>query len=305
MVPGWKDTVEAVLGDPGAVVMLGSVDVGKTTVATALANAAVQAGRRAAVVDADTGQSDLGPPATVGLGILRHAVRRMGDIPLLAAFFVGDTSPRGVYRYLVEGTSRLVGRAREKGAQVIIVDTTGWVEGAAAVTAKIRKIRRIGPRHLVAIQRAGEVEPIVSGLPGTIAVHRLRPAPLVRARSPEERRAFRERSFARYFRDARRFSLDLRALRDDRPIRYAGKRIPQSRMLAEIPAHLLLHLLVGLVDAERNLTAVATVVDVSRASHRVDVLAPLSSLAGVRALQWGALLVAPSGREEGRLPGAA
>jgi hypothetical protein len=76
-------------------------------------------------------------------------------------------------------------------------------------------------------------------------------------------------------------------------------------VLAEIPAHLLRHLLVGLLDGEGVLSAVATIVDVSRASHRVDVVAPLSSLAGVRALQWGALLVAPSGHEEGRLPGAA
>jgi polynucleotide 5'-hydroxyl-kinase GRC3/NOL9 len=305
MMPGWQHAVEEVLGDPGAVVMLGSGDVGKTTAATALANTAVQAGQRTAVVDADTGQSDLGPPATVGLGILRHPVRRMGDIPLLAACFVGDTSPRGIYRYLVEGTSQLVGRARNEGAQLIIVDTTGWIEGATAVAAKIRKIRRIDPRHLVAIQRAGEVEPILSGLPGTIAVHRLRPSPLVRSRSPEERRSFRERSFARYFRDAKQFSLDLTVLRDDRYIRYAGKRIPHGRVLAEIPAHLLRHLLVGLLDGEGVLSAVATIVDVSRASHRVDVVAPLSSLAGVRALQWGALLVAPSGREEGRLPGAA
>jgi len=243
---GWRQTVDAVLDAPGTVVMLGAVDVGKTTAATALANSALRAGLRPAVVDADTGQSDLGPPATVGLGLPRGPVRRMSEIPLVAAYFVGDTSPAAVYDHLVEGTARMLSRARAASAQIIVVDTTGWVEGAAAVAAKLRKIRRIQPRHVIALQRAGEVEPILAGLPGSVAVHRLAPSPRVRPRDRAARRAFRERRFAEYFADARRFVLDLRTVRADRPVLYAGRRIPQARMLAEIPEGLLRHLLVGL-----------------------------------------------------------
>jgi len=302
MTAGWREAVGAVLDAPGTVVMLGAVDVGKTTAATALANAALRAGCRTAVVDSDTGQSDLGPPTTVGLGMPDRPVRRMSEMPLLAAFFVGDTSPRDCYRFLLEGTIRLIARARARGVQAVVVNTTGWVEGAAAVAAKVTKIRRIGPRHVIAIQRADEVEPILARLPASINVHRLRPSRDARLRSPEERRAYREHRFGRYLARARPFVLDLTLLPGERPVWYAGRRIPPARILAEVPPRLLCHLLVGLAGRDGYLLALGTVADVHPAASRVNVLAPLRSLAGVRTLQWGALRVAPSGREEGHLP---
>ena len=76
-------------------------------------------------------------------------------------------------------------------------------------------------------------------------------------------------------------------------------------MLAEIPPDSLRHLLVGLADREGYLVALGTVTDVVPSAHNVEILAPLESLAQVRLLQWGMLRVAPSGREEGRLAGAA
>ena len=282
--------------------MLGPVDVGKTTRATHLANAAIRAGRRTAVVDADTGQSDIGPPTTVGLGMPHHPVRRLSDVPLEAAFFIGDTSPQGVDEYLVEGTARMVSRARARGAEMIVVDTTGWVEGAAAVAAKVRKIGRIQPRHVIAIQRGDEVEPILERIPRTIAVHRLFPSPRVRVRTHAERRAIRERRFARYFAGARRIPVDLGTLPAARPVVYEGRTIAQTRMFEEIPPRALRHLLVGMADRAGDLVALGTVGGVRSSSHQVDVVAPLDMLDRVRALQWGVLRVSPTGREEGRLP---
>jgi polynucleotide 5'-hydroxyl-kinase GRC3/NOL9 len=301
----WKETVRAVLDAPGVVMMLGPVDAGKTTVATDLASAAVRAGLPTAVVDADTGQSDLGPPTTVGVGILDGPIRRMSDIPLFTAVFVGDTSPQLLYAYLVDGTARLMALARDRGSRVVVIDTTGWVEGPEAVAAKVREITRIQPRHLIAIQRREEVEPILAKIPSTMMAHRLAPSPYARRRTSEERRAFREDGFARYFRGSRRLSVDLRRVPADRPVRYAGARIPQARMLTDIPSEALRHLLVGLADREGYLIALGTVTEVVPAADRVEVLAPLQSLAQVRLLQWGMLRVAPSGREEGRLAGAA
>lgn len=302
---GWREAIEAVMDAPGTVVLVGSVDVGKTTRATALANVAVRAGRRTAVVDADTGQSDIGPPTTVGLGMPRDPVRRMAEIPLDAAFFVGDTSPRNVSDYLVEGTARLVSRAYDRETEIVVVDTTGWVEGPEAVAAKVHTINRVRPRHVIAIQRGDEVEPILTCISRRILVHRLSPSPRIRSRSRAERRAVRERRFRLYFARARRLSLDLRALPPGRIPVYKGRRIPQSRMLTEIPSRALRHLLVGLADGEEYLIAMGTVVAVRRRAHQVEVLAPLDSLEAVRALQWGVLRVAPSGLEEGRLGGGA
>jgi polynucleotide 5'-kinase involved in rRNA processing len=231
-------------------------------------------------------------------------VRRMSDIPLDAAFFVGDTAPQPVYPYLVEGTARMVSRARGEGSQVVVVDTTGWVDGPAAVAAKVRKIGRTMPRHVVAIQRADEVEPILAQISRRITIHRLRPSPRARSRSRAERRVFRERRFAQYFAHARRLSLDLRILRQDRPAVHEGRRVSPPRLLVDVPSRALHHLLVGLAGSGGDLVALGTVVAVRPGVHQVDVLAPLNSLAGVELLQWGALRVAPSGREEGRLAGS-
>jgi polynucleotide 5'-hydroxyl-kinase GRC3/NOL9 len=305
VITGWPEVVEAVLREPGTVVMLGGVDVGKTTAATTLASSAVRAGRCTALVDADVGQSDLGPPTTVGMGMLRGPVEAMDQVSLTAAYFVGDTSPAAAPRYLIDGATRMVGQARARGAQVVVVDTAGWVEGEAAVAAGARMIHRMAARHVIAIQRAGEVEPVLARVAPAVAVYRVAPSSHVRRRSQEERRAFREERFARYFRTARRVSLDLGALRADRPAVYAGRRVPQERMLAQIPAGLLRHLLVGLADRKGDLTALGTVVGVHLRARRVSILTPLRSLAGIEMLQWGAMRVHPSGREEGRLSAAA
>jgi polynucleotide 5'-hydroxyl-kinase GRC3/NOL9 len=297
----WRQTVEAILDAPGVVVMLGPVDVGKTTIATAIANSAMRARRRVAVVDADPGQSDIGPPTTVGLAVPRRSARHMDEWRATATFFVGDTSPHHVYRYLVEGTARLIDLARTRGAQVIVVDTTGWVEGDAAVAAKVHKIRWIDPRHVVALQRRGEVEPILERLPRGIVVHRLAPSARVRPRSRETRRRARARRFHRYFVGACRHTLELARLPGSRLPVYLGREVPQPGMLAEIPGPALRHLLVGLADRDGWLKAVGSVVEVEPASQSVTVVAPPRSLGGVGTLQWGMIRVAPSGDEEGRL----
>ena len=288
--------------------MLGTVDVGKTTTATWLAAAAVLAGRRTAVVDADVGQSDLGPPAAVGWGMVGRPVRRMADIALAGLWFVGDTSPQRVYRYVVDGTAALAGCARRRGAQIVVVDTTGWVEGEDAVAAKLRKIRRLGPRHILAIQRAGEVEPILARLPEGTTVHRLRPAAAVRTRTAAERRVLRERRFAGYFASAAPVWVDTRRLTFARSTLFQETWVPPSRVLAAVPPGKLWHLLIGLAGRHGTIMAMGTITRVEPAAHRLSVVAPGVLPEAVRLLAWGNLRVAPSGREEGRLsdvPGAA
>jgi polynucleotide 5'-hydroxyl-kinase GRC3/NOL9 len=292
--------LEAILDAPGVAVMLGAVDVGKTTTATAMASAAVLAMRRTAVVDTDVGQSEIGPPTTVGLAVPTHPAKQMGEWGALSAFFVGDTSPRDVYPYLIEGAVRSVEQARAREAEVIITDTTGWVEGPAAVAAKTRKLRGIDPQHVVAIQRGSEVEPILDRLPHSIIVHRLRPSSRVSPRSRALRRAARARRFRQYFARAPLHTVALDALPSDRLPVYEGHEIPHARVLTAIPGWVLNHLLVGLADREGWLRAVGAIVGVTPTRRELSIVAPIRCLAGVSVLQWGVLKVAPTGVEEGR-----
>lgn len=285
--------------------MLGAVDVGKTTTATSLAGVAVRAGVPAAVVDADTGQSDLGPPGAIGWGPVRAPVRHMADIPLAGLWFAGDTSPHQVYPHVVEGTLALTARARGQGAKIVVVDTTGWVQGADAVAAKLRKIRRLAPRHIVAIQRDREVEPILEHAPRAAVVHRLRPDPAVRRRSWRERRDFRERKFAAYFAGSGTLSLDVDQIVPQRSTVYQGRPIPPLRVLPDVPADALRHLLVGLADRRGTIMAMGTIAGVNLGLRRLSVVAPRVLPDAVRFVQWGMLRVTPAGREAGRLSGRA
>ncbi|HXX38232.1 MAG TPA: polynucleotide 5'-hydroxyl-kinase [bacterium] len=301
----WRRTVSAILDAPGVVVVLGPVDVGKTTVATTLANAAVRAGRRPAIVDADTGQSELGPPTTVGLGMVDRAVRRMMEVPLRAAYFAGDTSPRDVHPFVVEGMVRLVYRAQALGASIVVVDTSGWIEGPAATAAKVQEVCEAAARHVVVVQHGDEVEPILARLPADVIVHRLRPDARARRRSSAERRGFREQQFARYFRNVRTVTLELGRVRQERTITCAGRRIPAARVTTELPLREVRHRLVGLVDDGGGLVALGTVVGLRNDGDALDVLAPRRALGGVHTLQWGMLRVSPAGREQRQARGAA
>ena len=291
----------AVAAAPGIVMMLGAVDVGKTTTATHLADAAFRSGMPAAVVDTDTGQSDLGPPAAIGWGPVHAPLHHMAEVALAGLWFVGDTSPRRVYRYVVDGTVELTGLAQRLGARIVVVDTTGWVHGAGAVTAKLLKIRRLAPRHIVAIQHDREVEPILAHVPPGTTIHRLRPAPSVRSRSMEERRALRERRFAAYFAGSGLCVLDLGRVAPERPATYMGRTIPPSRVVADVPPDALRGLLVGLADRRGTIMAMGTVAEVDPALQRLLVAAPGVSPHAVRFVQWGRLRVTPAGREAGRL----
>src|SRR2546429_86573 len=134
--------------------ILGTSDTGKTFLTARLAAALAARGERVAVVDADVGQSEIGPPTTVGLGRVSRALARLGDAEVWALEFVGDTSPVRYIRETAEATGRLVRRALDAGFERVLVrDRRGQpltsageglllgVLGAAGETLGIARVR--------------------------------------------------------------------------------------------------------------------------------------------------------------------
>src|SRR5919109_4035532 len=126
-------------------VIVGAGDTGKTTLAAQLASALAARGARVAVVDADVGQSEIGPPATVGLGAVSRRLGRLRDADLIALEFIGDTSPVRRIGQTADATGRLVRRALAEGFAHVIVDTGGLVEGALGLALKRAKLRAADP----------------------------------------------------------------------------------------------------------------------------------------------------------------
>jgi polynucleotide 5'-hydroxyl-kinase GRC3/NOL9 len=179
-------------------VIVGETEAGKTSLTAWLAGELATAGDRVAVVDADLGQSEIGPPTTVGLGRIRAPVRRLADAECLALEFVGATSAARCLRQTALATARLVDRARALGFERILVDTSGLVAGDFGRALKRLKIDAVRPDLLVLVQRAAECEHIArayeaAGAPVIVRVAAL-PSPTVR--TPTVRRLHRERALA-------------------------------------------------------------------------------------------------------------
>jgi polynucleotide 5'-hydroxyl-kinase GRC3/NOL9 len=192
------------------VLVLGESDTGKTSLVTYLASALHRAGRSVAVVDADVGQSEIGPPTTVGLGVPRGPLERLADAEVRGLAFVGATSPAAHLRMTVAATGRMAERARRLGVEHVLVDTSGLVQGVIGRLLKRDKIDRVAPDVVVCLQRDGECEHILdTGGAGSRPVLRLAAGPDVSPRSPLARRRRREAAFAAYFAGARRVDVDL------------------------------------------------------------------------------------------------
>jgi polynucleotide 5'-kinase involved in rRNA processing len=189
---------------PQVLFMLGGVNVGKTFTVTALANRCYEQGLTVAIVDADMGQSDIGPPCCIGLGVLERPIQKLSDASLRGLYFVGNTSPHGCTRDCIQSAAAAVERAKARNAEVILVDSTGWIAGEAAKQFKLAKIEAIRPSLIIAIAEGDELVHILTQL--TQLTHRvilLEKSSGARVRLRDERRWTREAAYAAYFRAAR------------------------------------------------------------------------------------------------------
>jgi len=228
--------VEAALTAPLTIV-IGPGDAGKTTLVTALANALFERGFTVGIVDADVGQSVLGPPTTVGLGRVARPLQRPGDAELIAMAFVGTTSPAANLTGTVVATGRMVARARAHGLERVLVDTGGLLAGDLGRALKQAKIDLLDPDLVVCLERHGECETVVRPYRAVSRpqVVRLAPSPAARTRSAETRRRFREEALGRYFAASRRTIVDLRNVVLKRPALFAGQPV-NVESLREISA---------------------------------------------------------------------
>jgi polynucleotide 5'-hydroxyl-kinase GRC3/NOL9 len=200
----------AAAGAARVTLVIGANDTGKSTLVTRLAAALAGRGRPVGVVDADLGQSDVGPPTTVGLGRVGGPIECLADAQLVGLEFLGVTSPATCLRETAEATARQVVRALDAGCAHVLVDTSGLIEGPFGRALKRLKIDRVAPDVLLALQRAEECEPIlgVSARAGRPRIVRL-PASPTRRRSAATRRDARRRSLDAYLAGARPVQLDL------------------------------------------------------------------------------------------------
>jgi len=200
----WETTVSTVLADahkPVIVMIVGAVDVGKTSFCAYLANRALKEKRRVAVVDADLGQSDLGPPSTISFSRIAKPIRDPFEIGAENICFVGVTSPSSALSEVIDGIATMTERVLRLGTDLLIVNTDGWVEGEDAVRYKLALAKRIKPHMVIGIQEQNELTFLLGALT-EVPNASIEPSPAVRKRDREERKLLRELGYKKYLKGA-------------------------------------------------------------------------------------------------------
>jgi len=202
--PEWRESAEEVESHVGPVMVIGAAGSGKTTFSLYLTGFFCRRGKRVAWIDADPGQSFIGPPAAFSLGLYSNAAELLKRKPPLTMGFIGNVSPVGHLLDSVTCIQKLYNKALDLAPDLILINTCGLVNGAAARELAYHQIDMIAPRYIMAIQQKHEVEHLVSphAHRAGLLIHRLPVSPEVRATTAEARKAAREQRFKEYFRGA-------------------------------------------------------------------------------------------------------
>lgn len=213
---------------PVKIMVIGQVDTGKTTLICYLANYFFTQGKKVAVIDLDTGQQDIGPPTTINMGILNKPIFKLGDVPVTRMYFIGRTSPKGRMLQIIIGARDLVDHAL-KMADIILIDTTGWVFGGAARAFKDAKIRALEPDFLVALQNQSELAHILKPFEfSNIQIESLSIYSQIQNRDHSTRRFLRESAFNKYFDNAKSRVFNLDQLRIENSFFKSGQILSEA-----------------------------------------------------------------------------
>jgi polynucleotide 5'-hydroxyl-kinase GRC3/NOL9 len=289
----WQDLVEALTpgSTPQRAYVIGGTDSGKSTLCRHLLRELKEHGTTA-YIDCDTGQSEIGPPTTVGLAVTNPST----DVPATTLLrFVGSTSPRGHLLQTLTGAKRLLETAVLAGASTVVLDSPGYIHGDAAFEFQFQMIDLLQPDHVIVLQRGRELERLLANFrrhPG-ITIHRLGISPAATSRSAAERRRYREEKYRSYFATAELREIPLRGLG------LHGK-VPDLRKPAQVR-----HRLVALCDRRNFAITLGTIESIDPERHLMWILMPPADRSKAASIQFGSLyldLAAPAGEMESYSP---
>ncbi len=214
----WKRAAEKVLSleKPTVAMIMGSADSGKTSLCTFIVNLALKERLRVAVIDADLGQSDIGPPTTVGLAYIQEPTWDLYNIEADDNCFVGRTSPNGAMERVAKCIAAFKDQVLKREQDVLVINTDGWIEGLNATEYKTTLAERVEPDVVVALQRSQELEPILANLEKP-ALMKVPPPTTIKARDRESRKTLRELSYRKFLRNGKIQTFPLRLIRLGEP----------------------------------------------------------------------------------------
>lgn len=192
----WSEAAQVLERQRGVCVVIGEVDSGKSSLCTFLANKCLESTGKVGIVDADVGQADIGPPTTINSSVVRSPVIGLHKARPETSFFVGDTTPSFVPDKVVTLATRLKKRITGS-ADVVLVNTDGWLAEFNAARQKLLLLEEIQPDLVIGLSRSDEViDPLLDRVKFTSL--KLPSSSFARVRSKEERKKTREAGYRRF-----------------------------------------------------------------------------------------------------------
>ncbi|KAG5486197.1 hypothetical protein LSCM1_07317 [Leishmania martiniquensis] len=143
----------------GSVMVLGSANIGKSTLCRYLVNVLLSQHGLCYWLDLDVGQPEFGVPGQMALCIVRRPLLRAHDAScaqVVSAFFVGASAAAQCPLTTANALAALCAQARAVGKDhPVVVNTHGWVLQTGR-RISVEALRRLRPRHVIHLHRAEE-----------------------------------------------------------------------------------------------------------------------------------------------------
>ncbi|GAF84359.1 unnamed protein product, partial [marine sediment metagenome] len=176
-------------------------------------------------------------------------------------------------------------------AELIIVDTPGFIRGPAASALWWTVQQILKPKLILAVQRSDELSDILAGLKSAeLQLELVKSPPQIPTKSLQDRQSYRQSQFNKYFRDSRLYNISLRDV-----------AIQPGRNLSR---ESLVHRLVALRDGKGRDTAIGLITDWQDDRGIIVVRAPQLDIQQIHCLVIGDIAIDISGdpkRNKGRL----
>jgi polynucleotide 5'-hydroxyl-kinase GRC3/NOL9 len=270
----------------GVVLVVGAADVGKSTFCTYVANELLSKRLAVRVIDADIGQADIGPPATVSCAEPSDHLPSLLDLKPDRLMFIGHVTPSHVESRLIDATKRLID-SNAGCSSLTIINTDGWVLGSDAIRYKINLISSIEPDLVIGISTDSELHPILSlSRVRSMTVHA---AKEVLERSRSDRRTIRQFGYRRFLDGGSLKKIRLDMIRICKPKTFPTLQVPLNSEFK--------NLLVGLSDENGYLLQIGILMDVD-----ADSLCIFSrTVANARTVEFGYVKLLTDGTELGHI----
>jgi len=196
------------------IIILGEVDTGKSTFSRYLIINIIRE-KPVCFIDSDIGQSSVGLPTTIAVKVFKDSLSAQENVDEILIdfdkiYFVGFTTPSISPELFIQEFTNAV-KFAEKLDITTVVDTTGLISGEMGKNLKLKKISIFKPDLVVAFNRKGEINHIVSEITSETVI--VEPSKNIVPRNPLKRAEYRMKKFKKYFNKAESFAVDKRLVR--------------------------------------------------------------------------------------------